>query len=182
MVAKRPSLTDESFLAHLFSPKKNALPTGLRARPVAQTKGRKVARVNAYNKMSAVKQEVLKRSGQRDAYLQGKATFVEARKKLRDVAVGKGVVKPVRRRGPKPPVKISRRDALDAMIAQHFVAALKRGETRQEVDPQGVFKRVPYIQENDLELLDRQTIIDRASDPQYIMTVNGHEFNPYWYH
>lgn len=180
MVAKRPSLSEESFLAHLFSPKKNALPTGLRARSITGTKGRKQARVNAYNKMSPLKQEVLKRSGQRDAFLRGEITWTDAKKALRTAAVQKGIVKPVRVRAPKPK-PMSRRQALDASMAQALMATLRRAG--KDYDPATVIAGSMFIQEDDVLTIDYNTIKTRARDSTYMMVdESGTQFNPYWYH
>ena len=119
----RPALSDQSFLAHVFSPKKNAQPTGLRKSTLDSVKGRKVSRLHAYNRMTSVKQEILRRTGMREAYLRGETTFVEARRQLRLTAVNIGVVKPLRPRSHRPAIaKVtpSRRYRLDAMIALHI--------------------------------------------------------------
>jgi hypothetical protein len=176
---KRPTLSEDSFLAHLFSPKKNPLPTGLRARPIAQAKGRRVARVNAYNKMPALKQEVLKRTGLRDAFLKGDVTYTDAKKWLRDTAVHKGIVKPTRVRQPKPNRRISRREAIEGLYAQHILHQLRQaGKTH---NPATVYAGTIFMEEDDIESLTYAQIKDRAADPDYIMTRNGHTFNPYWY-
>ncbi len=178
-MAKRPALTENSFLAHLFSPKKNPLPTGLRARPVVQSKGRKVARVNAYNKLPALKQEVLKRSGKRDAFLRGEVTYTDAKKALRGTAVERGVVKPVRTRAPKPQ-PLSKGRARSGEVAQFLMYQLRRAD--KDYDPATVVAGSMFIDDPDVTSLDYQGIKDRASDPDYMITVNGSSFNPYWYH
>jgi len=178
-MTKRPALSDESFLAHLFSPKKNALPTGLRARPVAAAKGRSVARVNAYNKMPAVKQEVLKRSGLRDAFLKGQTTYTEAKKALRPKAVAKGVARPVRARIAAKPKKIDKARARAGYIAQAWAYQLRRAE--KEYNPATVYAGSQFVEEADAESLTYAQIKERASDPDYVVTINGNTFNPYWY-
>lgn len=177
-MAKRPGLTEESFLAHLFSPKKNALPTGLRARPIALSKGRKAARVNAYNKMPAIKQEVFKRSGLRDAYLRGEISFTDAKKALRGKAVEKGIVKPVRSRGKKAPVT-PHRASVNGMVAQALLRTLRLAGKDPRVAT--VVAGSAFIQENDAVGLTYAQIKERASDPDFMMTVDGTSFNPYWY-
>lgn len=185
MVAKRPALTEDSFLAHLFSPKKNALPTGLRARPIASSKGRRVARVNAYNKMPAVKQEALKRSGLRDAFLKGEVTYTDARKALRGKAEERGIVKALRARGAK-----AKTSALSAAIkkrrkeeaytfSQHLMSQLRRANKQH--DPSTVVAGSFYIQEDDVETLDYEGIKERAKDKNFEMEIGGHSVNPYWY-
>lgn len=97
----------EAFLAFLFNPKRKPKPTGLRARPLKGLKGgRKAGRLAAYNRMSAVNQELLKQSGLRDEYLRGEFSLKEARAKLRDRAVNLGLAKPTR---PRPHIPQERR-------------------------------------------------------------------------
>lgn len=184
---KRPALSEQSLLAHIFSPKKNPLPTGLRACAIALSKGRKAARVNAYNKMPAVKQEILKRSGKRDAFLSGNITFTDAKKSLREIAVEKGVAKPVRVRAPrrgkdKPRVGQSiRRQSVERAneIALSLLATLRRAG-KDPVVPT-VVAGSNFIQEDDAETLDYEGIKERARDKGYEMIINGSTFNPYWY-
>lgn len=176
-MAKRPALTAQSFLAHVFSPKKNPLPTGLRARPVAVTKGRKAVRVNAYNKLPAVKQEVIKRSGLRDKFLKGEVTYTDARKILRDVAVRNNVVKPLRTPKPK---RMSLSRARQGFIAQHLMFEIRRGG--KEPNPATVYAGSQFIEDDDAETLTYAQIKERASDPDYVVKLNGESFNPYWYH
>lgn len=178
-MAKRPALSDESFLAHLFSPKKNALPTGLRARPVVVSKGRNKARVNAYNKMPAVKQEVLKRAGLRDAFLKGETTYTEAKKALRPKAVEKGVARPVRAKIAAKPKRIDRSRAREGFIAQAWTYQLRKAE--KEYNPATVYAGSQFVEEADAETLTYAQIKERASDPNYVVTINGNTFNPYWY-
>lgn len=177
-MAKRPALTENNLLAHIFSPKKNALPSGLRARDIAFTKGRKKARVNAYNKMPAIKQEILKRSGQREAFLKGEITFTDAKKALRPKAEQAGVVKPVRQRVPKAK-PISRRAALDGQNALAILNTLRRAG--KEPNVARVVAGMAFVQEDDIEELTYSQIADRASDPSYEMESGGTRFNPYWY-
>lgn len=96
---RKPALTDESFFLAIFRPKKNPLPSGLRKRPLSGLKGgRKQARLNAYNKMSAEKQELLRRSGRLDYYLRGESTYAQAKRFFRVQAESRGVIPPVKRK------------------------------------------------------------------------------------
>lgn len=178
-MAKRPALTEESFLAHLFSPKKNALPTGLRARPLAAAKGRKAARVTAYNKMPALKQEVLKRSGLRDAYLKGEATFVQAKAVLCPKAVEKGVARPIRVRKAKAPVVVRNDRARAGSIARNAMIELARAE--REYDAATIIAGSTFNQNDDADRLSYAQIKERAKDKDYEILVDGQSFNPYWY-
>lgn len=91
---KRPELSPESFLASVFRPSKNPRPIGLRKRTVAKTSNRRAARVRSYNKFDAVKQEILERTGNREAYLRGEVSLADARQTLREDAVRRGVARP----------------------------------------------------------------------------------------
>lgn len=175
-MAKRPALTAQSFLAHVFSPKKNPLPTGLRARPVAVTKGRKAARVNAYNKLPAVKQEVIKRSGLRDKFLKGEVTYTDARKLLREVAVQNNVVKPLRTPKPK---RMSLSRARQGYIAQYLLTTLRSAGKNPRVPT--VYAGSQFIEDDDVETLTYSQIAARAADENYVVNINGERFNPYWY-
>jgi hypothetical protein len=92
---KRPRLTTQSFLAFIFHPTKNPTPSGIRHTSVKASKGRKPARVRSYNKLSAEKQEILRRTGNREAYLKGETTLLNARRELRTEAVTRGITKPL---------------------------------------------------------------------------------------
>lgn len=118
-MAQRPALTDSSFLNFLFHPKKASQPTGLRKSKLASAKGRNPRRLRAYNNLTAVQQETLKRSGQREAYLKGETTLAKAKAALRPTAVNLGIAKPVKTRQTATPVT-DRRARLDAMIQQHL--------------------------------------------------------------
>jgi hypothetical protein len=96
----RPRITEDNFLAHLFKPSKNPLPTGIRKTVLKGTKGQKKARINAWNKLTGRDQEIIRRAGLQDAYLRGDVNRTEAKQRLRGQAVSKGIVKPVRRRRP----------------------------------------------------------------------------------
>src|SRR6476620_4696031 len=95
---KRPTLNDNTFLAHLFAPKKHAQPTGLRKIALSGSKNRSVKRLRSFNKMSAVQQATLTRAGLREQYLRGETTLAEARRSLRPQAISLGVARPVRTR------------------------------------------------------------------------------------
>src|SRR3954463_15769083 len=94
-MAKKPSFTDTNFLAHIFGPKRHAQPSGIRKTRLTGVKGgRSKLRLAAFNRMSPVNQEMLKRAGLRDDYLKGNASLAEAKRALRPQAVRLGVAKP----------------------------------------------------------------------------------------
>ena len=190
-MAKRPALTDTSFLQYIFSPKKHGLPTGLRRSKLTSAAGRNKTRLKSYNKMSAANQEVLRRSGKRDSYLKGEVSFVEAKRALRDVAVDLGVAKPLRTRAPR------QTSAIDSMthaekrkfsdlnrIAGRYV------QTIREAGKQADLARVMYnMQFMPLEVryaasrMDYSQIKEASTDPDNTVKLpDGSEYNPFWYH
>jgi len=180
-MAKRPVLTEESFLAHLFSPKRNPVPTGLRTRPLVHSKGRTRARVASYNRMSASNQEILRRSGQREAYLRGEVTLKDARSVLRVVAVRLGLAKPLR--PSKRPVVGRMLSDLDVQVASHIVRVLRQSGRKPNVDK--IHKNIVYLPEEDLQVMehaDAGRITAYAGDGTKYVIFDGKPQNPLWYH
>lgn len=188
---KRPALSEDSFLKHLFSPKKNPLPTGLRKRPLAFSKGRSKARVASYNRMSAANQEVLKRSGLRDAYLKGEATLPSAKRALRDTAVALGFAKPLRQRATTTRIHQPRQETLDGLVAQHVARTLAQAG---KLVSHKFYYRVPFLPSaTKVEVLKWDASKIRAygghSEPEYLardtddelVYIDGAPFNPLWY-
>lgn len=182
----RPPLSEQSFLAHVFGPKKNPLPTGLRHRTFVGAKGRKVSRLNAFNKMSALKQEVLNRAGLREDYLRGDLTYTDVKRRLRTQAVARGVVKPLRQRTPSRAGSqsvLSRRSRLEAMIALHLgntVAAEGRYPNWRTIEEENEYLDQP------LEEMTRwgygQFKYAGRRGSEYEREDNGRTHNPFWYH
>lgn len=182
-MASRPGLTEESFLRHLFSPKKNPLPTGIRKRPIAFTPGRTKARVAAYNRMSGASQETLRRAGLRDDYLKGNATLADAKKALRRVAVDLGIAKPT---AGQPRRVTSHLNTLAGDVAVHVSRTLARGGT---LVAKKFFSRVKHMPESmmrDVLTWDAARIKAYAShqqdEPDYMVIIDGKPFNPLWYY
>lgn len=184
-MAKRPALTEDSFLLHLFAPKKNALPTGIRKRAIAFTPGRTKGRVAAYNRMSGSSQEILRRSGLRDAYLKGTVRLTDARKALRDTAVSKGLAKPLRPRKGKAPAGPS----LDGLVAMHVARTL--AQNSYPVGPK-FYQRVGYLPEelkpsvlnwslSQIRAYAGEDNPARDADDELVI-IDGQPFNPLWYH
>lgn len=174
---KRPALTEDSFLRHLFSPKKNPLPTGLRKRALAFSKGRTKARVASYNRMSAANQELLKRSGQRDAYLRGEATLTDARKSLRNTAVGKGIAKPLKT------AKKALLPATPDSVADHVIREFSQAHV--EFNATKLRNNIEYMPEADKRMIlkakvdkIKQYAGDKSKD---IIYSDGEKRNPLWY-
>lgn len=183
---RRPSLSVTSFLGHLFHPKKNALPTGIRKRKIQSTKGRKSTRVSAYNKMPGFNQEILERAGAREEYLKGTLSLADAKRKLREQAVTLGIAKPVRQRTPQPskPAMRTRRDRLEAMIALHIgntvlaenkPVSWKTLEDENEylIDPREEMMQWDY---------GRIKYAGRKGSEYEVISDDGKTHNPFWYH
>lgn len=182
----RPPLSEQSFLAHVFGPKKNPLPTGLRKRTFVGAKGRKVSRLNAFNKMSALKQEVLNRAGLREDYLRGDLTYTDVKRRLRTQAVARGVVKPLRTRTrPRSGgnVVVDRRARLEAMIAMHLgntVAAAGRYPNWRTIEEQNEYLDQPREEMTRWDYGQFKYAGRRGSE--YERVDNGRTHNPFWYH
>lgn|SRR6478735_5028854 len=180
-MTKRPPLSEDSFLKHLFSPKKNLLPTGIRRRPLAFAKGRTKARVASYNRMSATSQEVLRRSGMRDAYLKGEGTLSDAKRALRGKAVEKGFAKPLK---PKLRLGAPYESALDNRVAAHVAKTLRTTGRNVNVHRLAVgVKHLPHDVKPEVEYWTVGQIRAYAGDSENLVIIPGyaHPINPLWY-
>lgn len=180
---QRPKLSFTSFLANLFSPAKNLLPTGLRKRPVKAASSRKSVRVAAYNRMSAQKQEMLFQSGLREAYLRGDATLRDAKEALRPKGIAVGVAKPLRNK--RVVDRRARRRALDAFIAAHLTHVIRDAGRPARDDT--ITKGVQYIPDEEYEAARYITYTElkykgRKGSEYEIILPDGTVYNPYWYH
>lgn len=180
---KRPGFTEDSFLSHLFSPKKNPLPTGIRKQKLAFSKGRTRARVAAFNRMSNANQQMLKMAGLRDKYLTGDASLKDARGKLRETAVAKRIAKPLRRKA--GPVTGPVRTKLDDMIAAHVIKTVR--DAGKVVDARRVDHYSPYMSDDDkLDMGNRPwdyaKIKAYAGDKRNEIVIDDRVVNPLWYH
>jgi hypothetical protein len=177
-MARRPKLSDDSFLKHLFAPSKNPLPTGLRKTTLVGTKGRSKGRLAAYNRMSAKNQEILKRAGTRDAYLRGETSLSESRKVIRQQAVSKGIAKPLRIPAPNPA------RSLDNRIAGYVYRSMTQVAQRPVVNGPAIEKRVPYLPSDVKRQVLNWTpsqIRAYAADNENMVTIGTKQFNPLWY-
>lgn len=185
-MAIRPTLTDESFLAYLFRPSKNEKPTGLRKRSLKGSKGHSKARLRSYNRMSAVNQAVIDRSGQRDAYLKGEVSFLNLKGQLRQQAVSKRIAKAPRQRRKSTPTQqpLFKETPLDRLVQAHLQRTLNaegRPFNQQESD-----KQIVYMQTDDgHDALTwdygRIRYAGRAGS-EYEVVEDGVRHNPFWYH
>lgn len=183
----RPPLSETSFLAHVFKPKTNPLPTGLRKSALKATKGRKVARVNAFNRMTALKQQIVKRSGMLEEYLNGTATFTDTKQRLRVEAVNRNVARPLRNRRTGT-VRPSTKTDILARIADNIWRQThgKRFTRRDAIDHN--VRSYLHDPTSDMETWEYDTITIAATGGE----VNGKRYmvfdpagtahNPFWYH
>lgn len=177
---KRPILSDQSFLAHLFAPAKNPLPVGIRKRALKSSKGYVKRRLTSYNNMSGRSQELLRQSGLRDSYLRGESTLKDAKTALRPKAVQYGIAKPL-----KSDIRFQRPDlvSLDQRIATHIVTTL-RGDGRS-VNADVITSRVKHLPskiKSQVTTWSSGKIRAYAGDENNIITVDDETvFNPLWY-
>lgn len=181
-MAKRPTLSEDSFLGFLFSPSKHPQPAGIRKRTLKGVKGQKKGRIAAFNRMTPVKQELLKRSGKQDAYLRGEATLADAKNALRPTAIAKNLAKPLR---PKAQPAYTQ-TALDIRIARYIIRKLD-GKTRKPVNTRTVYSENQYLGDNADEGMlvwsegDIKHAGRRGSEYETV-DASGNTHNPFWYH
>lgn len=175
---RRPALSDATFLAHTFSPKKNPKPTGLRHRILKGSRGQRQARINAYNKMPAEKQAVIDRSGNRERYLRGEVTFSDSKKALRSLGVRLGIVKPLRPRMPK--ISLGQKLYDDAVIEHLKDEGLDQAERWDEKNTRVRLARTSRPDKRVILAADRATIRRQARRRED--EFDDYDFNPWWYH
>ena len=177
MASRKPALTDQSLLGSVFNPKKNPAPSGLRHVELKGLKGGRTAkRLAAFNRMSPLSQEVLKRSGQREAYLRGESTLAEAKSELRKVAVNLGIAKPLRPRTPKN---------TSGGVARFIIESLKTVPTKEPVNESTVNKGVGFLPPDvDITKMTPEEIRRAAgADSDFNVYVDGRLVgNVFWYH
>lgn len=94
-MARRPPLSDTSFLNAIFHPKTAQRPTGIRKSSASINSKRKASRVKAFNNLDPLKQQIIIRAGNKESYLRGASTLNESRQQLRPEAVSKGIARPL---------------------------------------------------------------------------------------
>lgn len=178
-MAKRPKLSEDSFLKHLFAPSKNPLPSGIRKRKLVGTKGRTKRRLAAYNRMSGANQELLQRAGLRDEYLAGNATLSDARRTLRTTAVEKGIAHPLRQ-----PVTGGPSRSLDDLVAGYVYRSMT-GDLRPTVNYDHIRSNIthlpPNVKPNVLKWSPGKIKAYASNDENKVWNGNTH-INPLWYH
>lgn len=179
---KRPAFSDRSFLAAVFSPTKNPVPTGIRKRPVKGTVGRKASRVRSYNAMPPINQLVLYRSDMRDQYLRGDATLADAKRALRGAAVDLGIAKPLRSQ--KQTIRSGSFSDPATRAYSHLVDTLSSAPTRNRVNVATVRQGTLLMTDDQLRHtldMDFPAIVSAAKNPDLQVEINGKMRNPYWY-
>lgn len=171
MAKKRLPSSSNDFLAHVFKPKKNERPVGLRKTYVRSTSGeRNARRVRAWNKLSAVNQEILNVTGRKEAYLRGDITLPEAKRILRPIADRRGITQPLP----------GKQEAVDAIVG----AALQRPyhDKRRDVRIDAVERNVNRMSQRQLraarEIRTHHDLMDLINDEDN--ETNGR--NLFWYH
>lgn len=177
-MAKRPPLTDKSFLGHLFSPKRNPKPSGIRTVSLKGTRGgRTKARLASFNRMSPTNQEMLKRAGMREQYLKGEVTLSDAKHALRPKAIQLGVARPVRG-------QVIIRTGLDVRVAAHLKYTIR--SAGRPMNPYTVDENVRFIPPSDMpDVLEwdySQVKHAGRTGSEYEVNVDGQTRNPFWYH
>lgn len=179
-MAKRIPLSESSFLGHVFSPKKNPVPSGIRKTSLVGLKGgRTKARLNAFNRMSPVNQEILKRSGQRDAYLRGEATLADAKRSLRPKAIALKLARPLRTKAQPATVSLT---ALDLQIADRLKSVAR--EAGKEVNSRNVDQRIKHLKTPTRAMTKWQysQFAHAAKAPEYMAQDDeGNTFSVFWY-
>jgi hypothetical protein len=183
-MARRPHNSEHNFLAHIFGPKRNPKPVGLRKTHLSGVKGgRTKARLAAFNRMSPVNQEILRRSGMREEYLRGESKLGDAKLKLREIGVRLGVAKPTAAMRANVPAHLIV-TPLDRLVAAHLKRTI-RAEGRQ-LNPQHVDENVVYASQTDLGMALQWDYPDfkyaGRKGSEYELSVNGKTVNPFWYH
>lgn len=177
---RKPVLSDESFLAFLFHPKKHSQPAGIRKTTLVGVKGgRSKSRLRAFNRMPAASQETLRRAGLRESYLKGESTLADAKRKLRPQAIALNVAKPVRARGSRH-VPLS---GLKQIIAAHIKQTLRsdgRIVVDDTVDDENEFLENPEIAMTSWSSAQIRHAGREGSG--YDVYVGGKRHNPFFYH
>lgn len=174
---KRPSLSDVSFLGHLFSPAKHPQPSGIRKTTLTGTRGRNKGRLAAFNRMKPVSQELLKRAGMRDQYLKGEVSLADAKKAMRPAGIRAGVAKPVKGSGP------TIRTSLDARVAAHLKYTIRQAD--RPLNPHSVDRNVLIMPGDvmpDVVSWDYAQIKHAGrKGSEFETIIDGYTRNPFWY-
>lgn len=147
----KPPYSEDAFLNAVFHPRKHAIPGGIHKSHIKVTKGRRVARVNAWNKLPGWKQKVISSAGMQEEYLRGQATYTDAKRRLRGRAINRGITGTTRQR-----------------VVKHLVQIVSQ---RPYFNEDGIETRVGQMSPHQLALADA---IDDFDD--YLDEMAGDEF------
>jgi hypothetical protein len=177
----RPKLNPLNFLKHLFAPKSNPLPTGIRARKLVGTKGRNKARLASYNRMAGPTQEILRQSGMREQYLKGEISLKDAREALRKSAVKQGVAKP----NAKDKLRTSLESHVDHAASVAIRVGIKLRAEGKKVNSVNMIRNMSYLSTESLDEVDTMSVIEirafAGNEDNVIELPNGRRVNPLWY-
>jgi hypothetical protein len=137
----------------------------------------------AFNKMSAAQQEVLKRSGQREAYLKGETTLAKAKALLRPQAVALHIAKPLRQRGGAISPPEARKEKLMAMVQLHL--RTKIVDAGRDFNQQTSDEEIAFLDpETGMLRWDygRISYEGRRGSEYEVVGPDGQTHNPFWYH
>lgn len=169
-----------SLLGHAYSPSRYSVPTGLRRLSVAVTPGRKVSRVNQYNKLPTWRQHFLRTTNQREAFLRGEVTWTEAKRTARPTAIEQGLARPVR-------LRLTGADKRAAIARKLYDLTLEAPPRPDDwpstVIPPEVWEdrydeMTPRQQRRAEDIATHAMLADAATDPE---EMEGPR-NPFWYH
>lgn len=182
---KRPPLSDSSFLAAVFSPKKNPVPTGLRKKKLSSVTGRKPTRVKSYNSMPAINQRVLDETKQREAYLRGDVTIADAKRALRNKAVDLGIAKPLRPKVTATGVTTGRVGDKRTRVLDHMWRQLTGTTTRGKVNIMALRRGTLFMTPDQLSRALAMTGVDlknaAGNEEEEVEPIEGKPLNPFWY-
>lgn len=167
-MARRPALTNQSFLQSIFHPSKYQTPTGLKKRSASKTSSRNTRRVRAFNNLTPAKQAILDKAGQREAYLRGETTLAQAKDSLR--------VEAIRHHWIKPSTKTS--------SIEHHVSTIVQRATGRNIDPDKLHTHITAMtpeQRREVSGMSFAELQQRASDKDNITETEDGDVNPFWY-
>lgn len=167
-MARKPALTNESFLQSIFQPSKYQTPKGLKKRSASNTKGRNARRVRAFNNLTPAKQAILDKANQREAYLRGETTLADAKDTLR--------VEAIRHHFIQPPTRTT--------SIEHHISSIVQRATGRSIDPDKLHNRVNAMtpaQRREVSEMSFAELQQRASDSDNITESEDGDTNPFWY-
>ena len=167
-MARKPTLSNQSFLQSVFQPSKYQTPSGLRKRSASNIKGRNARRVRAFNSLTPAKQAILDKANKREAYLRGETTLAQAKNSLRAEAVRNGWA--------KAPTRTT--------SIEHHISDLVQRATGRSLDPDKLHQRISAMtpeQRKEASTITFAELQQRASDNDNLTDTDDGDVNPFWY-